>query len=190
MDSLPSAMSMNPMGYQPGYPGYQQPVQPPMYGNPPIYQQPQNPVNLQPQQPMYAQPHTPAPAVHTAPPPYGSAPVSSMQFQQLQQPPQQPVSQGVRVSTIGQKTVVPDAVRNAIAKTAAQSNENIFDQQGKKVNIATDITSALSQMGEDTSSYNKSKKEDNEPVVQGYKEWKPKEDKKLANFKKGLNKKF
>lgn len=195
MDPLQSVMPMNPMGYQPGYPGgYQQPVQPGMYGNQ-MYQQPQSSVYLQPQQPMYAQPHTPAPAVHTAQPAYGNASTSSVQFHQLQpkqpqQPPQQPVSQGVRVSTIGQKTVVPDAVRNAIAKTAAQSNENIFDQQGKKVHIATDITSALSQMGEDTSSYNKPQKEENEPVVQGYKEWKPKEDKKLANFKKGLNKKF
>ena len=190
MDSLQSPMSMNPMGYQPVY---QQPIytQPPVYNQPPVY--PQQPVSGYPQSPpppVYTPPHTPA--AHTAVP-YENPPANSMQFQQMQQPvppPRQPVSQGVRVSTIGQNTTVPDAVRNAIAKTAAQSNENIFDQQGKKVHVATDIASALNQIGVDTSSYNKPQKEENEPVVQGYKEWKPREDKKLANFKKGLNKKF
>ncbi|MDE6005374.1 MAG: hypothetical protein K2G88_08325, partial [Oscillospiraceae bacterium] len=163
-------LSAPPMGSMPYQPVYQQPVYPqqPVY-TPPVYPQP--PQYIQPQQPVYPQ-SVPAPAVHAP------------------QQPQQPVSQGVRVSTIGQKTVVPDAVRNAIAKTAAQSSENIFDQQGKKVEVATDITSALNQMGADTSYLNKPKQEENEPVIQGYKEWRPKEDKKLANFKKGLNKKF
>ncbi|MDE6706894.1 MAG: hypothetical protein K2K06_02515 [Oscillospiraceae bacterium] len=168
-----SAPPIDSMGYQPMY--QQQPVYPqqPIY-NQPVYSQPQYAPQ---QQPVYPQP-APAPAVHTTAP-YGTP------------APQQPVSQGVRVSTIGQNTVIPDSVRNAIAKTATQTGTNIFDQQGKKVEVLTDITSALSQMGADTSSFNKPQKEEEEPVIQGYKEWRPRErdDKKLADFKKGLHKK-
>ena len=117
--------------------------------------------------------------------------LNSMQIQQLQRQSAPPASQGVHVSTIEQKTVVPDAVRNAIAKTAArtQQGENIFDQQGTKVEMAKDVMSALSQMGEDTSSFNKKKKEDNEPVIHGVKEWKPKDNKKRSDFMKNLHKK-
>ncbi len=187
--SPPQSVYLN--GGQPQYPQYAQPQQPQsMYFNPP--QQPQSVYLGQP--PQYQQ-SMPAPAVHTPTNPYNGGAMNSLnsvqiqQMQRQQMQPQIPATQGVRVSTIEQKTVVPDAVRNAIANTAARAQENIFDQQGNKVEIANDIMSALNQMGEDTSNFTKKKQETNEPEIKGVKEWKPKENKKRSDFMKNLHKK-
>ncbi len=187
-----------PVYPQPAYPqtGFPQPIYPQAQQGSVYLQPQQGSVYLQPQQPGgYPQP-APPPAVHTPTnaASMNSVQISSMQFQQVQQQagqpvqPQQPISQGIRVSTIGQKNNnTPEFVRRAIANTAARSGETAFDRQGQKVKTANSINDALNQLGEDTSNYNKPKNEENEPVIQGYEEWTPK---KRSVFKKGVNKKF
>ena len=101
-------------------------------------------------------------------------------------PIQPPVSQGVHVSVIGQqKNNAPDFVRRAIANSAAKSDETAFDRQGQRIRMVDNVTDALNQMGEDTSGYRQAESEKNEPVIQGYQEWKPRNRSGLIDqFKK------